>query len=122
MKYIDLGLPSGTWWADEDLSENTHTYDQACVFSVPTLEQFEELKTKCKWKLVNNKYFNGYKVIGPNSAFILLPFRQGASRYWLKNEKNANQGWYFYISPVSKISSCWNKSALQYIRTVFKAK
>ena len=44
---------------------------------LPTKEEFEELKSRCKWEWMDlanfNGYFNGYKITGPNGKFIYLP-------------------------------------------------
>lgn len=70
MKYINLGLPSGTLWADTN-EEGLYTFAEAAVKygdSLPTKEQFEELMNQCEWKWNNN----GYKVTGPNGNSIVL--------------------------------------------------
>ena len=50
--YVDLGLPSGTLWKAENEDCGLITYDQAVNFyrtSLPTKEQWEELKNFCLW-------------------------------------------------------------------------
>ena len=69
--YVDLGLPSGTLWKDKN-EEGLYTYDQAVNRfgnKLPTKEQYEELKNKCRWTWTDN----GYKVVGPNGKSIVLP-------------------------------------------------
>lgn len=71
MEYVDLGLPSGTKWADEN-EEGYYNYKDAVEkygYALPTKEQFEELQYQCKWEWVGN----GYKVTGPNGNSIVLP-------------------------------------------------
>lgn len=70
--YVDLGLPSGTLWKAENEDCGFITYDQAVNFygnSLPTKEQFEELKNNCLWTWMGN----GYKVKGKNGESIVLP-------------------------------------------------
>ena len=76
--YIDLGLPSGTLWADQN-EDGYHTYDETVEKfgnALPTREQFVELKNSCQWKWQDG----GYKVTGSNGKSIFLPaagFRYG---------------------------------------------
>lgn len=76
--YIDLGLPSGTLW--KNINENNEadkeydffTYDEAMERfgkSLPSKEQWEELKDKCQWTWTGD----GYEVTGPNGNSITLP-------------------------------------------------
>ena len=70
--YVDLGLPSGTLWKAENEDCGWITYDQAVNFygnSLPTKEQFKELKNNCLWTWTGN----GYKVKGKNGESIVLP-------------------------------------------------
>lgn len=71
MEFIDLGLPSGTLWKAEN-EEGFYTFNDAVEKygdSMPTKEQWEELKYKCKWEWNGN----GYDVEGPNGNSITLP-------------------------------------------------
>lgn len=70
--YVDLGLPSGTLWKDENETGGFYSYDQAMAKfgnDLPTKEQLEELKNSCIWTWTGNRY----KVEGPNGNFIFLP-------------------------------------------------
>lgn len=73
IKYVDLGLPSGTLWAESNLP-NKHNVmevlDELHDF-VPTVTEFQELLECCKWEW--NKKKTGYNVIGPNGNSIFLP-------------------------------------------------
>lgn len=74
LKYVDLGLPSGTSWrnSNEGGDNARYTYDEAVSKfgnKLPTLQQLEELKNECTWTWTGN----GYKVTGPNGNFITLP-------------------------------------------------
>lgn len=69
---VDLGLPSGTLWKDKNEDGGFYTYEQAVNKyrdDLPTKEQFEELKNKCRWTRIGD----GYKVVGPNGNSIVLP-------------------------------------------------
>ena len=76
--YVDLGLSSGTKWktsnevnaADDEY--DFFTYDEAVSQfgnSLPTKEQWEELRDECQWSWTGS----GYQVTGPNGNFISLP-------------------------------------------------
>lgn len=70
--FVDLGLPSGTLWADENLSGDLMFYREAAQIArnyLPSKEQFEELINYCNWKWIGS----GYKVVGSNGNFIILP-------------------------------------------------
>ena len=66
--YVNLGLPSGTLWKDQnengfyDYSSAVQKYGRM----LPTKAQAEELKTKCRWTWMGN----GFKIVGPNGKFI----------------------------------------------------
>ncbi len=50
--YVDLGLPSGILWKEENEPGEFYSYDQALVkfgSTLPTKEQFAELKDRCTW-------------------------------------------------------------------------
>lgn len=72
LEFIDLGLPSGTKWANKDSDYEytckhfTYTED---VEGIPTKEQWKELRKECEW--IWNAGL-GYKVVGPNKNYIFL--------------------------------------------------
>ena len=69
--YTDLGLPSGTLWKNIN-APGFYTYDEAILQfgdSLPSINHWEELWTECQWTWTGK----GYKVIGPNGNFIILP-------------------------------------------------
>ena len=71
LKYVDLGLPSGTLWKETNES-GFYNYDNAVSKfgnKLPTRDQFEELINECEWTWTGS----GYKVIGPNGNSIYLP-------------------------------------------------
>ena len=75
MIFIDLGLPSGTKWANRN-AEGFFTFEEAVEKfgnSLPSAAQMAEL-TLCKWEWVEYEdQPNGYKVTGPNGNSIFLP-------------------------------------------------
>lgn len=112
-EWVDLGLPSGTLWRSTN-EEEFYTYDEAVENfgdQLPTKEQLEELKEKCTWVWQDN---GGYKVIGQNGNFIILPasgyrFCNGGvsyvgtyGHYWLSAPSGSGYAcnFYFYSSGV----------------------
>jgi len=85
VNYIDLGLPSGLLWADEN-EEGLLTFDEAKERygeQLPTIDEWKELISNCKWEWDDEK--KGMKVIGPNRKSIFLPtmgLRYGATPYF----------------------------------------
>ena len=70
-KYVDLGLPSGTKWAEQS-EPGFYTYDQALQKfgkKLPTKEQMDELITYCliQWDFDRN----GLEVTGPNGNSMI---------------------------------------------------
>lgn len=125
MNYIDLGLPSGTLWADAN-EEGFYTFDEAVEIygdSLPTKEQFEELQTHCKWE------WNGcgYEVTGPNGNTIVLPaagyrffdecvdYVGSNGLYWSSTPYGSDYTWtlYFYSGSV-----CMDYAYRCYVRSV----
>lgn len=70
-KYVDLGLPSGTRWAQE-AEQGFYTYDQALQkfgSKLPTKEQMDELITYCRIQWNYDR--NGLEVTGPNGKSMI---------------------------------------------------
>ena len=72
--FVDLGLPSGTFWknVNEGGDDARYTYDEAVSRfgkKLPTKQQLEELKNICTWRWTGD----GYDVMGPNGNSIYLP-------------------------------------------------
>lgn len=91
--YVDLGLPSGTFWKRENEDGRLYGYNKALAKfgdNLPTEEQFRELIDSCKWVWLGLD--EGYKVIGPSGEYVILP-TQGhiawGSKYWPRS-----MGWY----------------------------
>ncbi len=76
--WVDLGLPSGTKWKNEnevnaaDTVYNFYTYNEAVAAfgnDLPTNVQLQELKDVCQWTWIGG----GYRATGPNDNSIVLP-------------------------------------------------
>ena len=82
MNYIDLGLPSGTLWADCNYGASKpeeygdyYSFDEAqsLDIKVPTIKQWKELINKCAWTWTTQNGINGRLVTGSNGNSIFLP-------------------------------------------------
>jgi len=70
-QYVDLGLPSGTLWKDQN-EKGHYTYQEAEKSfgkGMPTAPQLSELGSYCTWEWTGN----GYKITGPNGKSIFFP-------------------------------------------------
>lgn len=68
--YVDLGLPSGTLWRNNN-EPGYSTYESAVSQygnKLPTSKQFRELIDECQWVLTEK----GYRITGPNGNNIIL--------------------------------------------------
>lgn len=84
LKYVDLGLPSGTLWADRNMGASA-VYDCGKLCSkaeakgcLPTYDQCAELIEKCEFASClmpdsNGMMCNCIKVTGPNDNSIFFP-------------------------------------------------
>lgn len=102
--YVDLGLPSGTLWKDQNEGGGFYTYDQALAKfgnNLPTKEQLEELKNSCWWTWNGN----GYKVEGPSGESIVLP----AAGYRYCDGSVYDVGWdgYYWSSTPYDSGGAW---------------
>ena len=82
--YVDLGLPSGTLWKSSN--ENGYYSYGRCVdsfgSSLPSKEQYDELKERCKWTWTILEGEKGYLLTGVNGNTIFFPahgYRSGSS-------------------------------------------
>lgn len=104
--YVDLGLPSGTYW--KAINEGMYDWDTAMNKfgdKMPSQSQWEELKEYCTWTWT----FSGYKVTGSNRKSIVLPavgFRGSegdmwsvgdAGYYWSSSPSGSETAWYLYF-------------------------
>lgn len=90
--YVDLGLPSGTYWKDKNENGYYEKEEAIRLFGgrMPTREQFEELITYCEWSFsgwgVSDEY---YRVTGPNGNSIVLPL---AGEILIENDSRYGYG------------------------------
>lgn len=75
-EFVDLGLPSGTLWSsdflrndDEDISYFTYSDIERC--SLPTIKQWNELISMCKWTCRNSiDEIFPIQCVGPNGNVL----------------------------------------------------
>lgn len=84
-EYIDLGLPSGTRWAAENMGTDSrfamgrHYTGSAAEdgwggdWRLPSVAEWQELQEKCTWKWTSRGNVRGYDVTGPNGNTMFLP-------------------------------------------------
>lgn len=103
--YVDLGLPSGTLWKDQNESGGFYnTYDQAIAKfgeDLPTKEQLEELKNSCQWTWIGS----GYKVTGPSGESITLP--AAGYRYSVGSVSYVGTRGYYWSSTLCGTENAW---------------
>lgn len=112
-EFVDLGLPSGTLWANDYETEDGIImylpYVKASGFNLPTEEQWKELLEICKWQgrySSSGQSFYGITIIGPNGNCIKLgakgymqdeieigkpKYGGGSVRFWLKNHQDTSE-------------------------------
>lgn len=104
--YVDLGLPSGTLWKDENEKGIVYTYAEAMQEfggNIPTNEQWEELMNVCQWSKEG-------KITGPSGESIVLPvlgaldcdrkrFGIAYGCLWSSTPAEADSAWGFAFSP-----------------------
>lgn len=77
-EFIDLGLPSGTLWANDyekdGDSYNFLSHEMAITMKLPTTEQWRELTNFCKWEFVGDEtgVLKMVKCVGPNGNDIVF--------------------------------------------------
>ena len=74
--FVDLGLPSGTMWANNFLMEGNSVsylpYKDADLMNIPTEEQWDELWSSCQWKCdidASRELLKAY-CVGPNGNVL----------------------------------------------------
>lgn len=92
--FIDLGLPSGTCWAQP--STSLYSYEDAKSLinntgvSLPTTAQYQELIDKCKWRWIGT----GFRVTGPNGNSLFFA-ANGAEFGDGSKAKKGKRGYYW---------------------------
>lgn len=73
--FIDMGLPSGTLWSSNYEKDGDNIiflpYDKAVALNIPTIEQWNELFSLCKWE--SARYNNSMMRVdctGPNGRVV----------------------------------------------------
>lgn len=115
MNFIDLGLPSGSLWADCNVgAEKPEDYGEYFSFDeaqkqgkVPARWQFCELQDCCQ--IENDKLNNvpGIKITGPNGKYIFLPFSGYRSYSSGALNSVASYGYYWSSCQYSSSSYGW---------------
>jgi len=97
--WVDLGLPSGNLWYDCNGEVNGKEYfnhdDALESFGeyLPSATAMAELYENCEWEWTGG----GYKVIGPNGKYIMLPARG-------RKECESRDYGYYWTRCISKTS------------------
>lgn len=92
--FIDLGLPSGTCWAQP--STSLYSYEDAkslinnAGVSLPTTSQYRELIDNCKWQWIGI----GFRVTGPNGNSLFFA-ANGAEFGDGSKAKKGKRGYYW---------------------------
>jgi len=105
-EFVDLGLPSGTLWASDYEGDDDKylyiPYGKAELLSIPTQEQWEELKDNCKWEFNIDSALDlcEARCVGPNGN--ILRFESTGKKninsmsdhyevfFWIKDCKEGN--------------------------------
>lgn len=93
--FVDLGLPSGTLWADRNADPEYDTADGArsgaSGAALPNHIQWKELKNCCRWSW--DKERCGYDVTGPSGKRIFLRAAGEYSRGLIWNDDVEGRYW-----------------------------
>lgn len=136
--YTNLGL--SVKWASCNLGANIpkdngklYTFEEAIHNTdgkLPTKEQWEELKNKCRWEWTTQNGVNGYKVTGPNGNSIFLPAAgwrhcngdvndvgTGGS-YWSSTPYGSDRAWFLYFYSFAVNMGNYNRGCGRSVRLV----
>lgn len=78
-----------------DVQDDVATVNWGSNWRMPTKEEQDELRTKCKWVWTKLNGVNGYKVIGPNGNSIFLP---AAGCMYRRSLSNAGSRGFYWSS------------------------
>ena len=103
MRFVDLGLPSGTLWAERDVEEPTMA---GC--SLPSYAQAQELIECCDFYFGTGSDGRRYYCVqGPNGQYIHFPIEEyegtpGPSGCcWCAGEPSEDFGYFMLLSEVT---------------------
>lgn len=101
--YIDLGLPSGTWWKVNPESTTEIYFSSVQNRSLlPTRRQAEELIQYCQWK----RSGHGLVAIGPNGNSISFP-----ATYTFKDWGKTKYSAHYFISEQGSVMRFFDSSS-----------
>jgi hypothetical protein len=101
--FVDLGLSSGTCWSSsyERIGEERIylPYDKAKEMSIPTEEQWRELRKECRWSVDSDILYcigpNGNSIHFEKTGYISIKKNKEISNwsfFWIRNkEENSNE-------------------------------
>jgi len=104
-EFIDLGLPSGTLWANDYEKDGEDcsymSFEIANTNQIPTIAQWKELRNMCKWEFIGEgDELKMAKCIGPNGNFIVFypmgrmdfvkRISKGRVFFWVKTLRETN--------------------------------
>lgn len=141
MRYVDLGLPSGTKWADTNVGSFT-PYEYGKLFSfeeaielgvdLPSLRQINELSGLCQRVWCAQNGINGCMFIGTNGNKIFMPAAgrveifgeckgRGENGFYWTSEKGGvspNLAWMLMICNQFATDGCQNVNRKHSVRGV----
>ncbi len=90
IEWVDLGLPSGTLWAKEDVGEKLSFIgaQRTCGVHVPSKENANELKTYCTMKWDDGTHT--LELTGPNGNTLSFLCKERSKSYWLNAYDNCD--------------------------------
>ena len=101
--FVDLGLSSGTLWSSsyERIGEERIylPYDKAKEMSIPTEDQWRELRKECRWSVDSDTLYcigpNGNSIHFEKTGYISIKKNKeiaNCSFFWIRNkEENGNE-------------------------------
>lgn len=102
MEFVDLGLPSGTLWANDYLRDKEGKkkyliYDEASQYNLPTKEQRDELFEYTEIKILSNTTNNRIVFLGRNGVSLDILsdniINGKYPTYWIKDEADDVNGY-----------------------------
>lgn len=84
IEWVDLGLPSGTLWAPEDLGQELNHLNASDRYApyLPTVEQAEELVHYCDQ--IDYPMEKRIEFVGPSGKSVSFGFHDKYENYWLE--------------------------------------